>query len=300
MDSCDWAQERHSMRFLVSGLISCVLVTGAYAQWYGGYPPMPGYYAPYAGPGVVVLAYPPNVTYVVPMVVQRPAAVVVSNYTPPPQPVTYLIAFKNNVILSASTYWVRNNILYYVTLDRHQKTAMLDCVDRVLTQRLNDERDVAFYLPPQPDRTDLRRILGQQLNLVLETRDTPGGLVVRISDIFFGFNDYNLTPQAREKLAKIAGILVTYGGLCPHLNGYTDNVGGDAYNLQLSSKRANAVREYLISQGVPAATLTAIGLGKSNPVASNNTAEGRRQNRRVEMLISGDSIGVGVTSTPTD
>ena len=286
------------MRFLISGLISSVLVTGAYAQGYGGYPPMPGYYTPYASPGVVVvMPIQPTVTY---MVVQRLPAVIVQDYGPPLQPVTYFIAFKDDVVRTASAYWVRNNILYYVTPAHQQKTAALDRVDRALTERLNEERGVPFDLPPQPDKAELRRILGQQLNLVLETRDTSRGLVVRISDVLFGFNNYNLTPQAREKLAKIAGILVTYGGLFPRLNGYTDNVGGDAYNLELSNKRANAVREYLISQGVPAATLTAIGLGKANPVAPNNTAQGRQQNRRVEMLISGDSIGVGITSTATE
>jgi outer membrane protein OmpA-like peptidoglycan-associated protein len=291
------------MRFFISGLSSSVLVTGAYAQWYGGYPPMPGYYAPYPSQNVVVVPYPPNVRYVVPVVVQRSPVVVqrspsmiVSEYSAP-QPVTYLIAFKNDVIRSTSTYWVRNNVLYYVTLDHQQRTAVLDRVNRALTQRLNDERNVTFYLPPQPDKAELRRLLGEQLNLVLETRDTSCGLIVRISDIFFQFDDYSLTPEAREKLDKIADILVTYGGLYPHLNGYTDNVGGDTYNLQLSWRRAEAVREYLICQGLPAASLTATGLGKANPVASNRTAEGRRQNRRVEMLISGDSIGVAITST---
>jgi outer membrane protein OmpA-like peptidoglycan-associated protein len=291
------------MRFFVIGLMSSVLVTGAYSQGYGGYPPMPGYYAPYPSQNIVVVPYapPPVVRYVV---VPRPPAVIVSDYSAPPPPVTYAIAFRDNTILAASAYWVRNNVLYYVTLDHQQRTAALDRVDRALSQQLNNEREVAFYLPPQTDyvppqtdKAELRRMLGRQLNLVLETRDTSRGLVVRISDVFFNFDDYGLTADAREKLAKIAGILVAYGCLSPHLNGYTDNIGGDAYNLQLSWMRADAVRQYLVSQGVPAASLTAVGRGKANPVASNTTAAGRRQNRRVEMVIPGDSIGVAVTPT---
>ncbi len=169
-------------------------------------------------------------------------------------------------------------------------------VDRARSERLNYEQNVPFYLPPEPGKPELRRLLEQQLSLVLETRSTPQGLVVRISDVLFQFNDYTLTLEAREKLSKIAGILLAYGGLCPHLDGYTDDVGGYDYNLQLSTKRAAAVRDYLISQGVPAANLTAAGLGNANPVASNRTAEGRQQNRRVEMLISGDAIGITDTS----
>jgi outer membrane protein OmpA-like peptidoglycan-associated protein len=213
-----------------------------------------------------------------------------------PRPTRYLIAFKDNVIQWADAYWVSANILYYVTPDHQQRTAPLDRVDRPLSERLNNERDIPFYLPAQSGQTVLRLLLEQQLSLVLETQNTSRGLVVRISDVLFHFNDFTLTLEAREKLAKIAGILVAYSGVCPRLEGYTDNVGTDEYNLQLSRKRADAVRDYLISQGVPPASLTAAGLGSTNPTAPNATAAGRERNRRVEMLIPGDIIGITVTS----
>ena len=157
-------------------------------------------------------------------------------------------------------------------------------------------RTVPFYLPAQSGKVASRLLLEQQLNLVLETHNTSRGLVVRISDLLFHFDDFTLTPEAREKLAKIAGILSAYGGVCPCLEGYTDNVGSDEYNLQLSRKRADAVRVYLISQGVPPANLTAAGFVSTNPAAPNATAAGRERNRRVEMLIPGDVIGITVTS----
>jgi outer membrane protein OmpA-like peptidoglycan-associated protein len=224
-----------------------------------------------------------------------PNVVVQEQYWQPRQ-ITSRIAFNDSVIRLAVAYWVRNNILYYVMTDHQQKSAPLGSVDRALTERLNNEEGVPFYLPPQSTRAELRKLLEQQLKLILETRNTSRGLVVQISDVLFEFNDYTLTSSAREKLSKIAGILVSYEGLCPHLEGYTDSIGGNQYNLQLSRKRAETVRDYLISQGVAAASLTVEGLGKVDPVASNTTAAGRHQNRRVEMLISGEAIGVTATS----
>lgn len=285
------------MRWLFCGLLSFWLVTGAWAQWYGGYPGNPPYYAPYANPNVPFL-YPPPVPYPPPVVRESPR-IVIRHYQEEhwrPRPTRYLIAFKDNVIQWADAYWVSANILYYVTPDHQQRTAPLDRVDRPLSERLNNERDIPFYLPAQSGQTVLRLLLEQQLSLVLETQNTSRGLVVRISDVLFHFNDFTLTPEAREKLAKIAGILVAYSGVCPRLEGYTDNVGTDEYNLQLSRKRADAVRDYLISQGVPPASLTAAGLGSTNPTAPNATAAGRERNRRVEMLIPGDIIGITVTS----
>jgi outer membrane protein OmpA-like peptidoglycan-associated protein len=118
------------------------------------------------------------------------------------------------------------------------------------------------------------------------------GLIVSISDVLFGFNECTLTVVAREELSKIAGILVSYGNLSPRLEAYIDNIGGDQYNLWLSTKRAQAVRDYLISQGVSNANLTARGFGEANPVASNTTTVGRQQNRRVELVIPGEAIGI--------
>jgi outer membrane protein OmpA-like peptidoglycan-associated protein len=285
------------MRWLFCGLLSFWLVPGAWAQWYGGYPRYSPYYPPYANPNVPFL-YPQPVTYPPPVVRESPR-IVIRQYQEEywrPRQIRYLIAFKDNLIQWADAYWVSANILYYVTPDHQQRAAPLDSVDRTLSERLNNERDIPFYLPAQSGRVALRLLLEQQLNLVLETQNTSRGLVVRISDVLFHFNDFTLTPEARERLAKIAGILVAYGGICPRLEGYTDNVGSDEYNLQLSRKRADAVRDYLVSQGLPSANLTAVGLGNTSPAAPNATAAGRERNRRVEMLIPGDAIGITVTS----
>ena len=144
----------------------------------------------------------------------------------------------------------------------------------------------------EAEKVQLRERLRQQLNTILETRESARGLIVNINDVLFDFNKYTLKPGAREKLAKVAGILLAYPGLKVQLEGHTDSVGTDEYNMKLSNERAGAVRDYLSSQAVLAANLTATGLGKASPVASNDTAAGRQQNRRVEMVVSGDPIGV--------
>jgi outer membrane protein OmpA-like peptidoglycan-associated protein len=133
----------------------------------------------------------------------------------------------------------------------------------------------------------------QQLNAVLETRETQRGLIVNISDVLFDFNQYTLKPGAREKLAKVSGILLAYPGLKIQLEGHTDSIGSDDYNMKLSEHRAEAVQSYLVTQGVPANTVSAAGLGKAGPVAANDTAAGRQQNRRVDMVVSGEPIGLG-------
>ena len=152
----------------------------------------------------------------------------------------------------------------------------------------------------EADKTQLRERLRQQLNAILETRDTARGLIVNINDVQFDVNKFTLKPTAREKLAKVSGILLAYPGLKIQLEGYTDATGSDEYNLKLSEERANEVRAYLLSQGVPSASLTAEGLGKENPVATNDTAAGRQQNRRVEMVVSGDQIGMTAQPEPAE
>jgi len=147
------------------------------------------------------------------------------------------------------------------------------------------------------EKTALRERLRQQLNLILETRESQRGLIVNISDVLFDFNKYTLKPGAREKLAKVSGILLAYPGLKIQVEGHTDAVGSDDYNMKLSQQRADSVREYLVTQGVPGQTVVATGLGKADPVASNDTAAGRQQNRRVEMVVSGDPIGIDTVTT---
>jgi outer membrane protein OmpA-like peptidoglycan-associated protein len=144
----------------------------------------------------------------------------------------------------------------------------------------------------EAEKVQLRERLRAQLNAVLETRETARGLIVNINDVLFDFNKYTLKPGAREKLAKVSGILLAYPGLKLQLEGHTDSVGSDDYNLNLSQQRADAVRDFLAEQGVSTANISAVGMGKADPVASNDTAAGRQQNRRVELVVSGNAIGM--------
>jgi outer membrane protein OmpA-like peptidoglycan-associated protein len=146
------------------------------------------------------------------------------------------------------------------------------------------------------DREELRARLLQQFNLILETRDTARGLVVNMSDVLFDSGKYTLRPLAREKLAKISGIVLAYPSLNLAVEGNTDSVGTEAFNQDLSEKRAEGVRSYLTQQGVPESSTTATGFGKNRPIASNDTSEGRQQNRRVELIVSGEVIGTKLVS----
>ena len=154
-------------------------------------------------------------------------------------------------------------------------------------------------LQAEQAQQQLRQQLLQQFNLILETRDTARGLIVNVSDVLFDFNKYTLRPAAREKLAKISGIILSHPGLRLEVDGYTDGIGSEAYNMKLSEQRAGGVRDYLIGQGLAQDNVTSRGFGKENPVASNDTAAGRQKNRRVEMVVSGDIIGtpIGPTSS---
>jgi outer membrane protein OmpA-like peptidoglycan-associated protein len=146
-------------------------------------------------------------------------------------------------------------------------------------------------LKAEQDQQQLRQQLLTQLNMILETRDTARGLIVNMSDVLFDTGRYVLRPGAREKLAKISGIVLAHPGLKLDVEGHTDSVGGDALNQRLSEERARAVQEYLIAQGIGPAGVTAKGFGKTMPVADNATAAGRQRNRRVELVVSGDVIG---------
>ncbi len=147
------------------------------------------------------------------------------------------------------------------------------------------------------NQTALRTRLADQLNSILQTHDSARGLIVNMSDVLFDTGKYSLKPGAREKLAKVAGILLAYPGLAIQVGGYTDNVGTDALNQTLSENRADSVRDYLVQQGVAPSSVTAKGFGNSEPVVSNSDASGRQQNRRVELVVSGESIGDRVTTS---
>jgi outer membrane protein OmpA-like peptidoglycan-associated protein len=178
------------------------------------------------------------------------------------------------------------------------------------TAEANSDRDRADTLTAQAaatssdaqlqqvvqDREALRARLLQQFNVILQTRDTARGLVVNMSDVLFDSGKFTLRQLAREKLAKISGIVQAYPSLNLAVEGNTDSVGTDEFNQQLSEQRAESVRDYLTSQGVPASSTTSAGFGKTRPIASNETSEGRQQNRRVELVVSGEVIGAKLVS----
>ena len=143
----------------------------------------------------------------------------------------------------------------------------------------------------ETDKAAMRAKLSEQLNLILQTRDSARGLIVSMSDVLFDTGKYSLKPGAREKLAKVAGILIAYPGLDIEVGGYTDNVGSDSMNQTLSENRARSVRDYLVQEGVATNSVSAKGFGNTLPVASNDNSTGRQQNRRVELLVSGEAIG---------
>jgi outer membrane protein OmpA-like peptidoglycan-associated protein len=149
----------------------------------------------------------------------------------------------------------------------------------------------------ETDKAAMRTRLSEQLNTILQTRDSARGLIVSMSDVLFDTGKYSLKPGAREKLAKVAGILLAYPGLDIAVGGYTDNVGSDQMNQTLSENRAGSVRDYLVQEGVATNSVSAQGFGNTLPVASNDNSSGRQQNRRVELLVSGEAIGSPVNAT---
>jgi outer membrane protein OmpA-like peptidoglycan-associated protein len=151
----------------------------------------------------------------------------------------------------------------------------------------------------EKERADMRAQLLAQLNAVLQTQDTARGLIVNMSDVLFDTGKYTLKPPTQVKLAKISGILLAHPGLTLQIEGHTDSVGSDEFNQKLSEQRADAVRDFLASQGVAASSMTAKGFGKTDPIASNDTPEGRQKNRRVELVVNGAAIGNAAPGAPT-
>lgn len=149
------------------------------------------------------------------------------------------------------------------------------------------------------EKAELRDQLRQQLNQILETRESARGLIVNLSDVLFDTGSANLKSGAREKLAKVAGILLSHPGLKMQIEGHTDSVGSTEYNQRLSENRADSVRTYLVGQGIASNSVGTTGFGETMPVASNDTAAGRQQNRRVELIVSGESIGTAAPATST-
>ena len=175
-------------------------------------------------------------------------------------------------------------------------------------QALSQQADQARLQAQQADQARLQAIqqaeaqrqrLLTQLNSVLQTRDSARGLIVSMSDVLFDFNQATLKPGAKLRLAKVSGIILAYPDLKLEIDGFTDNKGTPEYNIGLSEKRAKTVRDFLVTQGVGPDTVNTRGYGESNPVATNATASGRQQNRRVELVVSGDAIGSTATTTTT-
>jgi outer membrane protein OmpA-like peptidoglycan-associated protein len=162
--------------------------------------------------------------------------------------------------------------------------------------RLTANQALAGAQQAETDKAAMRTRLSEQLNSILQTRDSARGLIVSMSDVLFDTGKYSLKPGAREKLAKVAGILLAYPSLNIEVGGYTDNVGSDDMNQTLSENRAGSVREYLVQEGVLTRAVSARGFGNSLPVATNDNSSGRQQNRRVELVVSGEAIGGPVTT----
>jgi len=143
----------------------------------------------------------------------------------------------------------------------------------------------------ESQQSELRQKLLAQLNQILATRDSARGLIVSMPDVLFDTGSANLKPTARERLAKVAGVLIAYPDMRIEVDGYTDSTGNPMSNEQLSQERAASVQSYLTQQGVSASSISIHGFGEANPIASNESLEGRQQNRRVELVVSGQSIG---------
>ncbi len=167
----------------------------------------------------------------------------------------------------------------------------------VVQSRLAAQQAQQAAQQAETDKAAMRTRLAVQLNEILQTRDTARGLIVSMSDVLFDTGKYSLKPGAREKLAKVAGILLAYPRLDIAVGGYTDNVGSDQMNQTLSENRAGSVRDYLVQQGVLTNSVSARGFGNTSPVATNDNSSGRQQNRRVELLASGEAIGSPVNAT---
>jgi outer membrane protein OmpA-like peptidoglycan-associated protein len=153
------------------------------------------------------------------------------------------------------------------------------------------ERAARERAQAESEKTELRAQLLRQFGAILETRDSARGLIVNMSDVLFDTAKFTLRPAAREKLAKVAGVVSGHPGLTLEVEGHTDSIGEDDYNQRLSEQRGEAVRDYLTGQGVPQNSVTSRGFGETQPSASNQNAAGRQENRRVELVVSGDIIG---------
>ena len=133
-----------------------------------------------------------------------------------------------------------------------------------------------------------QRMRAQQLESQLaefQTRQTAQGTVLTLSNLLFDTDSASLHPGDRRRLEPLADYLRQQSDRAILIEGHTDSTGADEYNLTLSRSRAGAVRDFLVQQGIEASRIEVRGLGEDYPVASNDTNEGRQQNRRIEVTI---------------
>jgi len=121
---------------------------------------------------------------------------------------------------------------------------------------------------------------------VADTQSSARGFVVNLPDILFDLNEATLKPEARVVIAKLSGILLIMPELNLRIEGHTDATGSEEHNQALSERRATSVKDFLTEQGLAAGRIVAVGYGETRPVADNESAEGRKKNRRVEIVIS--------------
>jgi outer membrane protein OmpA-like peptidoglycan-associated protein len=162
--------------------------------------------------------------------------------------------------------------------------------DKEAAEKANQQAKKADAEQSEREKQELRNKIAGQLNSILQTKDSARGLIVNMSDVLFDTGQYSLKPGAREKLAKISGIVLAYPTLALEVEGHTDSVGSDDLNFRLSENRADSVRDFLVGQGILRSSVGAHGYGESQPISTNDTAVGRQQNRRVELIVSGDVI----------
>ena len=153
-----------------------------------------------------------------------------------------------------------------------------------------DTADVELQIASAAAAATARTNLRDRLNTALPTRETERGLVAEIGGVQFATGTAELNASARASAAKFSGIVASYPGLRFNVEGHTDSTGSVATNNDLSLRRAIAVRDYLIGQGVPASSIDVAGLGSFIPTGDNATAEGRARNRRVEIVVSGGPL----------
>jgi outer membrane protein OmpA-like peptidoglycan-associated protein len=172
-----------------------------------------------------------------------------------------------------------------------EQAAQLAARDKQALEEANALAARTASAQSEHEKQELRSKLIIQLNAILQTQDSARGLIVNMSDVLFDTGQYSLKPGAREKLSKISGIVLAYPTLKLEVEGYTDSVGTDQSNMVLSENRANSVRDFLVKQGIATSSISSTGFGEGQPVATNDTAAGRQQNRRVELVVSGETIG---------